>query len=129
MQRSFLVGAVGGVAVVGALAGVLTYLAAGKNMQHTEVERIRKYLYVKVDGHPAVHHGVLESRIEGWYHPLPWVGQEIRNVSCPNALPAVVGASETCTAKAGGKRITIPVRTVKVTGSADEPTVFWKFER
>lgn len=130
MQRKFLLGAVGGVAVVGVLAGVVTHLAAGKNMQHTSVDRRGpEALYVKVDGHLAVHQNILESRIQGWYHPLPWIGREIQHVSCPNPLKAVVGTSETCTAKTDSKRITIPVRTVKVTGPADAPTVFWKFER
>ncbi len=23
------------------------------------------------------------ARIQGWYHPLPWVGEKIHDVSCP----------------------------------------------
>jgi hypothetical protein len=48
---------------------------------------------------------------------------------CPAHLEAVVGAKETCTGKADGKRIPIPVRVVKVEGTPAEPTVTWKFER
>jgi hypothetical protein len=125
----FLVGAVSGTAVVAAIGGVVTYLLADKNVQHTTVDRIADKLYVKVDGHPAVHTITLEARIKGWYHPLPWVGRDIDDLSCPAHLKAVAGATGTCTARSDGERISIPVKVVEVGGSPEEPAVTWKFER
>jgi hypothetical protein len=46
-------------------------------------------------------------------------------VSCPTGLKAVAGASITCTAKADGTRVEIPVSVVE----ADDESITWKFER
>jgi hypothetical protein len=128
-RRMFLVGMVGGAASVAAVGGVITAVLAAKDVQHTTIDPIARALYVKVDGHLAVEHTILEARIQGWYHPLPWVGEKIHDVSCPTHLKAVVGAKETCTAQAGDDRISIPVHVVKVEGKATEPRVTWKFDR
>lgn len=128
-HSGFVVGAVGGAIAVAAVGGGFTHVFAAKDMQHTTLEPVRRGLYVTVDGHPAVHRTILESRIQGWYHPLPWVGRKIHDVSCPAHLPAVVGARETCTAHSDGERIDIPVGVVAIEGKSTEPTVFWKFER
>ncbi|MFI8831565.1 DUF4333 domain-containing protein [Streptomyces afghaniensis] len=129
MQRGFLVGAVGGVAVMAAGGGVVTFLLAGKDVQHTTIDTYSRALYVKVDGRPAVARTIVQARIEGWYHPLPWVGKDIDEVSCPAHLKAVAGATETCTARAGSERVSIPVRVIKVEGDPATPRVTWKFER
>ncbi|MFI2432918.1 DUF4333 domain-containing protein [Streptomyces sp. NPDC018693] len=71
-----------------------------------------------VDGHPAIAGSFLETRIQGWYHPLPWVGRDIHDVSCPDPLKAVVGVTGTCTARARGERVVIPVQ---VTGVGGDP--------
>ncbi|MFI9172638.1 DUF4333 domain-containing protein [Streptomyces lincolnensis] len=128
-HSGFVVGAVGGAIAVAAVGAGFTHVFAAKDLQHTTLDLVRTGLYVTVDGHPAVHHTILESRIEGWYHPLPWVGRKIHDVSCPTHLPAVVGARETCTARSDGGRIEIPVSVVEVEGKPTEPTVFWKFAR
>lgn len=128
-RRTFVVGMVGGVASVAVIGGVITHLLAAKDVQHTTVDRISPTMYVKVNGHPAVHHTILEARIKGWYHPLPWVGERIHDVSCPRHLEAVVGARETCTARAGHDRVSIPVHVVTVEGKPAEPRVTWKFDR
>ncbi len=125
----FVVGAVGGAVAVAAVGGVVTYVLAGKDVQHTTLDPIVRGLYVKVDGHLAVHSTILEARIQSWYHPLPWVGQKIHDVSCPTHLKAVVGARETCTAQGDGERLSIRVHVLKVEGKSAEPTVYWKFER
>ncbi|KUM73386.1 DUF4333 domain-containing protein [Streptomyces curacoi] len=129
MQRGFLIGAVGGVTAVAAAVGLVTWLLAANDVQHTTIDPVSRELYVKVDGHPAVAKTILESRIEGWYHPLPWVGQAIHDVSCPVHLKAVVGTTETCTARSDGERISIPVQVIKVEGDPAKPRVTWKFER
>ncbi|GGW50205.1 DUF4333 domain-containing protein [Streptomyces caelestis] len=129
MQRGFLVGAVGGVAAMAAVGGVLTHLLAAKDVQHTTIDPHPGQPHVKVDGHPAVERTILQARIEGWYHPLPWVGKDIDEVSCPAHLKAVAGATGTCTARAGGERVSIPVRVIKVEGNPATPRVTWKFER
>ncbi|MFJ8464634.1 DUF4333 domain-containing protein [Streptomyces swartbergensis] len=129
MQRGFLVGAVGGVAAMAAVGGVLTHLLADKDVQYTKIDAFPRRLYVKVDGHPAVAKTILEARIQGWYHPLPWVGKDIDEVSCPAQLKAVAGATGTCTARAGGERVSIPVRVIRVEGDPATPRVTWKFER
>ena len=128
-RRMFLAGMIGGAASVAAIGGVITYLLAANDVQHTTVNRFSPQMYVKVNGHPAVHRTILEARIDGWYHPLPWVGEKIHDVFCPLHLEAVVGAQETCTARTGDGRVSIPVHVVKVGGRATEPRVTWKFDR
>ncbi|MET9973106.1 DUF4333 domain-containing protein, partial [Streptomyces sp. NPDC006356] len=108
MQRGFLLGAVGGVTLVATGAGIATWLLAAKDTQHTTIDPVARKLYVRVDGHLAVANTILESRIRGWYHPLPWVGKDIDDLSCPAHLKAVAGATVTCTARADGARVSIP---------------------
>ncbi|MFI8893905.1 DUF4333 domain-containing protein [Streptomyces paradoxus] len=129
MQRGYVVGSVCGVAVVAAVCGVLTWVFGAKNVQHTTIAPLSGERSEKVDGHPAVESVVLEARIKGWYHPLPWVGRDIRGVSCPAPLRAVVGATGTCTARADDGQVSIPVRVIKVEGDPAKPRVTWKFER
>ncbi|MGI5365282.1 hypothetical protein C9J60_25640 [Streptomyces sp. A244] len=129
MQRGYVVGSVCGVAVVAAVCGLLTWVLGAKNVQYTTIAPLPGERSVKVDGHPAVGDFILEARIKGWYHPLPWVGRDIRAVSCPAPLPAVVGATGTCTARAGGEQVSIPVRVIEVEGDPAKPRVTWKFER
>ncbi|MGW0824632.1 DUF4333 domain-containing protein [Streptomyces sp. NPDC002845] len=125
----FLVGAVGGAVTVAAVGGAITYPLAIRNVQHTTISLSNPTLFTEVDGHPALRGPLLEARIEGWYHPLPWVGRNIHDVSCPTPLKAVVGTTGTCTARADGERVTIPIRVIEVEGDPAGPKVTWRFER
>jgi hypothetical protein len=129
MQRKFLVGAVGGMAALAVGGGLVTWLLAAKDVQHTTIHHFPGQPHVTADGHPAVRNTTLEARIQGWYHPLPWVGRDVHDVSCPAHLKAVTGATGTCTARSDGERVTIPVRVTEVEGDSANPRVTWKFER
>ncbi|MEU0584544.1 hypothetical protein [Streptomyces sp. NPDC006132] len=83
--------------------------------------------YAKVQDHPGLSGDLVATHIETWYHPLPWIGKEIDDVSCPD-LAAVRNTKISCTAKSGGTRISVPVSVVDVAGNA-APRVTWKFER
>ncbi|MFI6810216.1 DUF4333 domain-containing protein [Streptomyces luteogriseus] len=123
MQRStFLVGAVGGVTAVVALGGLGTYLLAGTE----STSRLDEYSTASVDGHKALAGKIVAGRTESKYHPLPWVGDKVSDVTCPTALKAVAGATLTCTGtKRDGGTVRIPVRVTK----ADAKSVTWTFER
>jgi hypothetical protein len=125
MERSTVIRAGVPVAVVAGALAVTTYGFAGTNVSHTTIDRS----WAKVDGHPAVEKGIVEARVQGSYHPLPWLGKKISAVSCPTGLKAVPGAKETCTAKAGGEQVSIPVSVVEVSGDPATPKVTWKYER
>ncbi|MEU4484417.1 hypothetical protein AB0H94_05920 [Streptomyces purpurascens] len=71
MQRGFLVGAVGGVTAMAAVGGLVTWLLASKDVQHTTIDTIPRKFYVKADGHLAVERTILEARIDGWYGGRP----------------------------------------------------------
>ncbi|AXE90524.1 DUF4333 domain-containing protein [Streptomyces sp. Go-475] len=83
--------------------------------------------YAEVQDHPGLSGDLVATHIETWYHPLPWIGKEIDDVSCPD-LAAVRNTKISCTAKSGGTRISVPVSVVDVAGAA-APRVTWKFER
>ncbi|MEU0026886.1 hypothetical protein [Streptomyces sp. NPDC006335] len=83
--------------------------------------------YAKVQGHPGLSGDLVASHIETWYHPLPWIGKDIAEVSCPD-LAAVRNTKITCTAKSGSTQVFVPVSVVKVSGDATV-RVTWKFER
>lgn len=123
MQRSkFLVGLVGGATAMVALGGLGTYLLSGTE----STTGLDKYTTVQVDGHKALAANIVAGRAENKYHPLPWVGKKVSQVTCPTGLKAVAGATITCTGKnSDGKSVTIPVSVVKATDSS----VTWKFER
>ncbi|WP_151482707.1 DUF4333 domain-containing protein [Streptomyces albicerus] len=121
MQRKhMIVIGVTATALVGGSAGV-TYAVSG-TQSTTGLDR---YTAVTVDGHKALSADIVEGRIGSKYQPLPWVGRDIGPVSCPSGLKAVTGAGITCTAKADGKWVEIPVRVVK----AGDTSITWKFER
>ncbi|MET9833337.1 DUF4333 domain-containing protein [Streptomyces sp. NPDC006385] len=123
MQRSkFLVGVVGGVTAVVALGGLGTHLLSGTE----STSGLDGHTTASVGGHRALAAGVVASRTESRYHPLPWVGDELSGVTCPTGLKAVAGASITCTGRKGdGETVGIPVRVTK----ADAGSVTWTFER
>lgn len=122
MQRKFLVGAVGGAVGAAALFGVGTHLLSGTESTTALDGRDT----VTVGGHKALAANIVEGRTQGKYHPLPWVGTKLSDVSCPTGLKAVAGASVTCTGKkSDGKSVEIPVTVVRA--AADSVT--WKFER
>lgn len=122
MQRKFLVGAVGGAAGVAALFGVGTHLLSGTE----STTALDGPGTVTVGGHKALAANIVEGRTQSKYHPLPWVGTKLSDVSCPTGLKAVAGASVTCTGKkSDGDSVDIPVTVVKA--AADSVT--WKFER
>ncbi|MCZ0997530.1 DUF4333 domain-containing protein [Streptomyces mirabilis] len=123
MQRSqFLVGVIGGVTAVVALGGLGTHLLSGTE----STTRLDKHTTVSVDGHKALAADIVAGRAESKYHPLPWVGDKLSDVTCPSGLKAVAGATLTCTGeKSDGATVEIPVRVTK----SDAKSVTWKFER
>lgn len=122
MQRKALISVIGGTTAAVALAGVGTYLIAGTE----STTSLDKYTTVTVDGHKALSADIVAGRAQSKFHPLPWVGTKVSQVSCPTGLKAVAGARITCTGHTGkGKDIDIPVTVVKAT----DTSVTWKFER
>ncbi|WP_328745958.1 DUF4333 domain-containing protein [Streptomyces sp. NBC_00285] len=123
MQRSkFLVGIVGGMSAVVALGGLGTYLLAGTE----STTGLDDHTTRSVDGHRALAADIVAGRTESKYHPLPWVGAKVSDVTCPTGLKAVTGATLTCTGKKNdGATVKIPVRVTR----ADATSVTWKFER
>ncbi|MFJ4979189.1 DUF4333 domain-containing protein [Streptomyces coeruleorubidus] len=123
MQRTkFLVGVGGCVTAVVALGGLGTYLLAGTE----STTGLDDHTTASVDGHRALAANIVAGRTESKYHPLPWVGDKLSDVTCPSGLKAVTGATLICTAKKGdGATVKIPVRVTK----ADAKSVTWKFER
>ncbi|MBD0841602.1 hypothetical protein [Streptomyces sp. TRM68416] len=113
------------VALVGAVAAT-TSAAAGMNVQKNTAEP-GSGGYAKVQDHPGLSGDLLATHIETWYHPLPWVGKTIDDISCPD-LAAVRNTKITCTAKSGGTQVSVPVSVVEVVGAV-APRVTWKFER
>jgi hypothetical protein len=80
---------------------------------------------VTVDGHKALAPKIVAGRTQSRYHPLPWVGVEVR-VSCPTGLKGVPGTTLTCTGKRNdGTGIDIPVTVIRAT----DTHITWKFER
>jgi hypothetical protein len=111
--------------IAAAVLGAGTYAMSGTE----STTGLDSYSAVTVDGHRALKDTIVAGRIFGKYHPLPWIGKDlgkdIGNVSCPSALKAVAGTTMTCTAKADGTQIKIPVSVVK----AGDKSITWKFER
>jgi hypothetical protein len=123
MQRTkFLVGVGGCVTAVVALGGLGTYLLAGTE----STTGLDDHTTASVDGHRALAANIVAGRTESKYHPLPWVGDKLSDVTCPSGLKAVTGATLICTGKKGdGATVKIPVRVT----TADAKSVTWKFER
>lgn len=122
MQRSkFLVGVVGGVTAVVAVGGVGTHLLSDTR----STSGLDARTTVTVDGHKALSGRLVAGRTQSMYHPLPWVGTKVSDVSCPTGLKAVAGATITCTGRTAGKDVAIPVSVVR----ADARSVTWTFER
>ncbi|MDL5198949.1 DUF4333 domain-containing protein [Streptomyces sp. ALI-76-A] len=123
MQRNkFLIGVVGGMTAVVALGGLGTYLLAGTE----STTGLGDHTTASVDGRPALAANIVAGRTQSKYHPLPWVGDKLSDVTCPTGLKAVTGATLTCTGKkSDGATVKIPVRVTK----ADAKSVTWKFER
>ena len=117
----FLVGVVGGAAVVLLVGGLGTRL-----LSRTEsTTRLDRYDTVVVDGHKALAANIVAGRTQSLYHPLPWVGVKVE-VSCPTGLKAVAGTTITCTGrKNDGTIIDIPVTVI----SATDSRITWKFRR
>ncbi len=122
MQRRFLVGAVGGAVAVTAAFGIGTHLLSGTE----STTALDRYDTVTVGGHKALANNIVEARTRSKYHPLPWVGDKVADVTCPSGLKAVAGATVVCTGrKSDGERVDIPVTVVRATSDS----VTWKFER
>lgn len=120
-DRRFLVGVAGGVTLMFAVGALVTYLMSGTE----STTGLDQYDSVILDGRKALKPTIVAGRIEGLYHPLPWVGQEVR-VTCPTALKAVVGTTITCTGRRNdGTTVRIPVTVIKAT----ESSLTWKFSR
>ncbi|MDX2682207.1 DUF4333 domain-containing protein [Streptomyces soliscabiei] len=122
MWRKVLISLVGGATALVAVGGVGTHLIADTE----STTSLDKSSTVQVGGHKALAGNVVAGRVEYRYHPLPWVGKKVSDVSCPTGLKAVAGARVTCTGKTdGGKSVDIPVTVVKATDSS----VTWAFQR
>lgn len=122
MQRKTLVSAVGGVAGAAVVFGLGTYFLSGTESN----TRLSEDTTVSVGGHRALAANIVAGRTQSKYHPLPWVGVKLTEVSCPSGLKAVAGATLTCTGKkSGGGTVKIPVTVVK----ASDRSVTWKFDR
>lgn len=122
MQRTYLVGAVGGLAGAAVVFGLGTHFLAGTESTTT----LDAYSTASVGGHKALSANIVEGRTKSKYHPLPWVGVKVSDVTCPSGLKAVAGATLTCTGrKSGGGTVDIPVSVVK----ASAKSITWKFDR
>ncbi|MFF0014151.1 DUF4333 domain-containing protein [Streptomyces sp. NPDC005374] len=122
MQRRYLVTAVGGLAGAAVVFGLGTHFLAGT--ESTTALDARST--ATVDGHKALAANIVEGRTQSKYHPLPWIGVKVSDVTCPSGLKAVAGATVTCTGeKSGGGSVDIPVTVVK----ASATSVTWKFDR
>ncbi|MGW0827731.1 DUF4333 domain-containing protein [Streptomyces sp. NPDC002845] len=123
MQPStFLVGVVGGATFLVAVGAVGTHVLAGTE----STTGLDRQTTVTVDGHKALAGTIVAGRTASKFHPLPWVGEKLSDVTCPTGLKAVAGATITCTGEKGdGETVDIPVSAVKAT----DTSVTWKFER
>ncbi|PAZ11542.1 hypothetical protein CLM62_35175 [Streptomyces sp. SA15] len=122
MQRKVLVGAVGGVTAVVSIFGVGTHLLA----RTESTTGLDPHSAVSVGGHRALAANLVAARTASLYHPLPWVGKKVSDVTCPTGLKAVAGATITCSGKkSDGETVEIPVTVVKATADS----ITWKFER
>jgi hypothetical protein len=122
MQRKILVGAVGGATAVVSIFGVGTHLLS--RTESTTV--LDPQSAVSVGGHRALAAHLVAARTASLYHPLPWVGKKVSDVTCPTGLKAVAGATITCSGKkSDGETVEIPVTVVKAT----DDSITWKFER
>ncbi|MGW0332861.1 DUF4333 domain-containing protein [Streptomyces sp. NPDC003011] len=122
MQRRFLVGALGGAVAVTAVFAVGTHLLSGTE----STTGLDRHDTVSVGGHKALAGTIVAARTQSKYHPLPWVGDKVTDVTCPTGLKAVAGATLTCTGtKSGGAAVDIPVTVVRATSDS----VTWTFER
>ncbi|MES5819372.1 DUF4333 domain-containing protein [Streptomyces sp. RG80] len=117
----FLVGVVGGAAAVLIIGGTATHLLSGtESTTRLDVDTV-----VTVDGHRALAPNIVAGRTQSLYHPLPWVGEKVQ-VSCPEGLKAIKGATLTCTGRrTDGTTLDIPVTVVKAT----DTNITWKFSR
>jgi hypothetical protein len=122
MQSKYLVGAVGAVAGAAVVFGLGSHFLAGTE----STTSLDTQSTASVGGHKALAAYVVEGRTQSKYHPLPWVGVKVTDVSCPTGLKAVAGATLTCTGtRSGGGTVDIPVTVVK----ASDTSVTWKFDR
>lgn len=85
MQRKTLVSAVGGVAGAAVVFGLGTYFLSGTESN----TRLSEDTTVSVGGHRALAANIVAGRTQSKYHPLPWVGVKLTEVSCPSGLKAV----------------------------------------
>lgn len=116
--------AVGSGVVLASIASVivLTHAVGGT----TSTTTLDEFSTVKVDGKPALSGSIVAGRIMSKYHPLPWVGGQLRSLDCPSGLEARVGVSIKCSGtSAAGDRIDVPVHVTAVSGDA----VTWSFDR
>ncbi|MGJ5893100.1 hypothetical protein DF268_04295 [Streptomyces sp. V2] len=118
----FAVGVAAG-ATVALLAGVLGTRALSTTESTTSLD---EYDTVMVDGRKALAANIVAGRTQSLYHPLPWVGTRLHDVTCPGPLLAVAGTRMTCTGRrTNGTAVRIPVTVVDAT-----PThITWKFDR
>lgn len=113
------------VAVPMAAVAVLSGAAAHDLVGNRPTTALDEYNTVIVDGHKALSGQTVARRIKARYLPLPQLGRALAAVSCPARLKAVAGTRLICTARSGGKRVSIPVTVLRVSDRA----ITWTFRR
>lgn len=122
MNSKYVVGAVGAMAGAAVVFGIGGHFLAGTE----STTALDTQSTATVGGHKALAANVVEGRTRSKYHPLPWIGVKVSDVTCPSGLKAVAGATVTCTGtKSGGGAVDIPVTVIK----ASDTSVTWKFDR
>lgn len=113
--------------VVGAVAVLGPVLLLTHEVSATQsTTGLDHYSAVTIDGHWVLKSNIVAGRTLSMYHPLPWVGTSLTDMSCPTGLKAVAGTRLTCHGTRGdGSLVDVPVKVVAVTDSS----VTWKFDR
>jgi hypothetical protein len=113
--------------VVGAVVVVVPSLLLTHGVSGTEsTTGLNEHSAVTIDGHKALKPNIVAGRTLSKYHPLPWIGTSLKDVSCPTGLQAVADTRLTCHGtRDDGSQIDVPVRVV----SASDDSVTWTFAR
>lgn len=115
-------------AAVTALLATGAVVAADLTLRGTEsTTELDQFSSTVVDGTPELSKSVVAGRIQSKFHPLPWIGADIRDVTCPTSLRAAAGQQMTCVGVGDGTPVDIPVTVVSVTPDATKVT--WNFAR
>ncbi|MFD3501382.1 DUF4333 domain-containing protein [Streptomyces sp. NPDC058678] len=113
--------------VVGAAAVLVPLLLFTHRISRTEsTTGLDRHSAETIDGHKALRPDIVAGRTLSMYHPLPWVGTPVKDMSCPTGLKAVTGTRLTCHGtRNDGSLIDVPVTVLSVTGDS----ITWQFDR